>query len=355
MPAAQLKVDEVLLPLLRVSNDSELQGVLAQIVSEHVTPVIRNIISHKLRLSKHAAKGSGDSDAEDIYHDVLVQLLSRLKDFRADPQQRTIGHLRSYVAVTAYNSCYRHLRQAYPQRHILKNRLRYLLNHQAGFGIWESDDHELACGFAAWREGRKAASSDKIKQLSDDPHALIRAAAIEIRAGQNNPAEALAAVFEYLGGPIKLDALVTIMAGLWGIKDQTSSLNEDPDAIGQLPALQTDIDSEIDRREYLRNLWAEITQLPFRQRAALLLNLRDGEGRGCIELFHLAGVATFIQIAGTLEISLEQFTALWNDLPLDDLAIADRLELTRQQVINLRKSARSRLARRMNFQQAADW
>jgi hypothetical protein len=34
-------------------------------------------------------------------------------------------------------------------------------------------------------------------------------------------------------------------------------------------------------------------------------------------------------------------------LPLDDLTIAARLGLTRQQVINLRKSARLRLARRL--------
>jgi len=34
-------------------------------------------------------------------------------------------------------------------------------------------------------------------------------------------------------------------------------------------------------------------------------------------------------------------------LPLEDAAIAERLGLTRQQVINLRKSARARLARRM--------
>jgi hypothetical protein len=38
---------------------------------------------------------------------------------------------------------------------------------------------------------------------------------------------------------------------------------------------------------------------------------------------------------------------LWDELPLDDLKIAARLGMTRQQVINLRKSARARLARRM--------
>jgi hypothetical protein len=39
---------------------------------------------------------------------------------------------------------------------------------------------------------------------------------------------------------------------------------------------------------------------------------------------------------------------LWPELPLDDARIAERLALKRQQVINLRKSGRERLSRRMN-------
>jgi RNA polymerase sigma factor (sigma-70 family) len=349
MPAAQLKVDEVLLPLLRVTDESELQGILTQIVSEHAAPVIRDIIRHKLRLSSAANKRHSDTDADDIYHDAVVQLLSRLKDFTADPQQRTIGHLRSYVAVVAYNSCHQHLRQAYPQRNILKNRLRYLINRQLSFSLWESPEHELMCGFASWEQEGRTARADTLNQLLYDPQHLIKAGVLPHGA---KPPAALAAVFEYLGGSLKLDALVSIMAALWGIKDQTSSIDEVSAGTDQLPALDTDIDSEIDRREYLRNLWDEITKLPIRQRAALLLNLRDAEGLGCIELFHLAGVASFKQLAQALEVSLEQFAVLWNDLPLDDLAIADRLGLTRQQIINLRKSARCRLSRRMNFQYA---
>jgi hypothetical protein len=43
----------------------------------------------------------------------------------------------------------------------------------------------------------------------------------------------------------------------------------------------------------------------------------------------------------------EELTEIWNALPLDDVAIAAHLGVTRQQVINLRKSARERLVRRM--------
>ena len=53
------------------------------------------------------------------------------------------------------------------------------------------------------------------------------------------------------------------------------------------------------------------------------------------------------QIAKALEMADEDFARLWQRLPLDDASIAELLNITRQQVINLRKCARERLARRM--------
>ena len=53
------------------------------------------------------------------------------------------------------------------------------------------------------------------------------------------------------------------------------------------------------------------------------------------------------QLAEVLQISVESFAAVWNDLPLEDAKIAELLGLTRQQVINARKSGRERLVRRL--------
>jgi hypothetical protein len=53
------------------------------------------------------------------------------------------------------------------------------------------------------------------------------------------------------------------------------------------------------------------------------------------------------QLADVLEISADRFAQLWNDLPLEDARIAELLGLTRQQVINARKSGRERLTRRL--------
>ena len=97
----------------------------------------------------------------------------------------------------------------------------------------------------------------------------------------------------------------------------------------------------------MQRLWEELKQIPLNQRAALLLNLKDTEGRGCIALFSVTGIATLRQLAEVLEMSGDRFAELWNELPLEDARIAELIGLTRQQVINARKSGRERLTRRL--------
>ena len=105
--------------------------------------------------------------------------------------------------------------------------------------------------------------------------------------------------------------------------------------------------STLEQRTYLQRLWKEICELPLRQRMVLLLNPKDAYGSSQLEMLPFTGVATIRQIARVLEFDEEEFATLWYELPIEDAQIAKRLDLTRQQVINLRKAARQRLARRM--------
>jgi len=61
----------------------------------------------------------------------------------------------------------------------------------------------------------------------------------------------------------------------------------------------------------------------------------------------VVGVASIRQIGSTLAIDAQELADLWPELPLEDTRIAIILQLTRQQVINLRRTARERLLRRM--------
>ena len=352
--------DPLLLPFLQATDEAVSQRVVERLVHEHAEPVIQGVIRRKMGVSLRSRLSGRQSQdeqwAEDVRGEVIVQLLTRLRDLKSRPNGEVISSWRGYVAVTAYRACDKHLRQKYPQRWSLKNRLRYLLTHQSGFALWESGEGDWCCGFAVWRDQQKTAvRTGRLQQLCDNPQGFARAALPQEDVARMDPRALLAAIFNYLTHPIELDDLVNVVADLQGIRDEatitTTAVSDAHDKAGDLIEQVRDsgagIDEELSQRAYLEHLWSEIRQLPPRQRAALLLNLRDGQGRGVIALLPLTGVATLRQIAEALDMSAEKFAALWNDLPLDDNTIAEHLSLTRQQVINLRKVARERLARRM--------
>ncbi len=161
--------------------------------------------------------------------------------------------------------------------------------------------------------------------------------------------DTLAAIFNHLGSPIEFDELVSALAALLGVRDQPiESISDNEDAVAFRTASgEPDPAWQVEKRIFLQRLWEELQQLPLNQRAALLLNLKDSDGRGCIALFPATGVATLRQLADALGVSADRFAELWNELPLEDARIAELLGLTRQQVINARKSGRERLTRRL--------
>ncbi len=352
-PGTSTPTDALLLPFLQAADTAEADSLLARLFADHIEPLIRQVIHYKLR-AHFDRDGNAllSQDAEDVRSEVLLHLLALLQNHKAAPQEKTIGNLRSYVVVATSRACYEYLRRKYPRRWRLKNRLRYLLTHQARFALWESEDKEWYGGLAPW-QGRKPTATHlaRLHQLRDSAQAWERVGLSSDELQRVSPAEVLSAVFKQVGGPIELDDLVNLTAEWWGIKDHTTTLDTDEEEAGdwreRLPDPHIDVATEVDQRFYLRQLWEEVIQLPLRQRLALLLNLRDEQGGGIIELFPLTGVATLRAIAEALEMTAEQFASLWNQLPLEDAAIAKLLGATRQQVINLRKSARERLARRM--------
>jgi RNA polymerase sigma factor (sigma-70 family) len=344
------QIDKLLVPLLQVTDEAEFQHLLVPLISLHAEPTIKEIIKFKLRVSLSRSGGSRQNqDAEDVYSETIVQILTQLREFKADPAARPINNFRSYVATVTYHVCYEYLRHKYPQRSQLKDKLRYLLSHQEGFALWKSDN-EWICGFALWQEQKKAVvRSSKLHQLYDTLLSHNPAGRSDGGPGRNM-AEMLANIFNKAENPIELDDLVNLVADLSGVKDQADQPEVGDEETGNFPELadpRARIEEEIDQRNYFKKLWLEISQLRPMQCAALLLNLKDDKGRGVIVLFSLLGIATLDEIAQALAMPADRFAKLWNELPIEDSAIAELLGITRQQVINLRKSARERLGRRM--------
>ena len=338
-----VQIDALLTPLLNETSDEQADHLLAHLITTHAEPVIKNVIRFKLRLSSY--RESQRAEADDIHQDAVLQLVTQLQRFRQAPEGNPIIDMRGMAAVIAHRTCARWMRRQFPERNAVKNRLHYLLTRQRGFSLWQDNDKIMA-GFTAWQEQQKPATV--IRNLSEIEKLPAQLRSLKIAKPQELAA-AIASIFNYAGGPIEFDDLVSTVAALQGISDQPiESLADDDDAAADLVATpEADPAWRTEKRMFLQRLWEELQQLPKNQRAALLLNLKDASGQGCITLFPATGMATVRQLAAALEFSAEKFAEFWNDLPLEDARIAELLGLTRQQVINARKSGRERLARRL--------
>ncbi|MFY9553958.1 MAG: hypothetical protein WAV20_10460 [Blastocatellia bacterium] len=341
-----VKIDTLLEPLLLAASDEQAEDFLLRLITLHAEPVIKGIIRYKLHLRSHHA--TERAEADDIYQEALVQLLEGLHQLRNHPDEHPITDVRGMAAVIAHRTCSRWMRSQFPERHAFKNRLQYLLTRQRGLALWQDEDGKLMAGFAVWQGRKKAAASERLGHLSDDESLLANIRLLK-SSRQQGLADALAAIFNHLSGPIEFDELVSALAALLQIRDQpieSTDQNEDSSAFSAA-AGQPDTAWQVEKRIFLQRLWEELQQLPLNQRAALLLNLKDAEGRGCIALFSVTGIANLRQLADVLEMSADKFAELWNELPLEDARIAELLRLTRQQVINARKAGRERLTRRL--------
>jgi DNA-directed RNA polymerase specialized sigma24 family protein len=340
------QIDGLLAPWLQMvqtRGDEAAESELALLIEAHIEPVIRSVIRFKLRFDSAARV-----DEADLAQEALGQWLAEMRKLSARPDEHSIGDARGLAATITYRVCYRWLRQRSPRRHALRNRLQYVLTRQAGLALWTGAGQmgrTLTAGFAAWR-GRAQAPSEKLRQLPGDEKFLAQAGRLITNRQEVKLNDLLAAIFDYLRGPVAFDELLSVTAALLQIRDEPPASTEEAIGGAQL-ASGEDVAWQVEKRIFLERLWEEVRELPRAQRAALLLNLREADGRGCLALFPATGVATLRQIAETLEIPAERFAELWPQLPLDDATIAGLLDLTRQQVINLRKSARERLARRL--------
>jgi hypothetical protein len=338
-------MDQLLLSFIEATDEEQADLYLANLIDEHAVPIVKEILGSGLRFYLSNTGAASTQDANDLFNDIITNLLLRLRHLRSDRTQGPIADFRGYIAATAYNACNLYLRQKYPRRSRLKNRLRYLLSHDAAFALWTDDAAGLICGFAQWRDHRAVASQGLFEKIRQDPNEWIQTVNVpSVGIDRAQLASLLHALFQSCGGPIKLDELVNIVADICREKDQP---DEPLDTVVNLAAPTLDFETILEQQHLLALLWQEVCQLPRRQRLALLLNFRDPRGQDLISLLPYTRTAAIEQIAEALEFPLVDFLELWKKLPLDDMTIAELLGAKRQQVINLRKCARERLERRM--------
>jgi len=333
------QIDPSLFPFLDANNAPEEAAALARLNDEQIEPTIRRGLGYKLRIY------SPHPEFEELYNDIQLRLLKRLRALKEDPARNQIANLRGYVATVTRNTCDEYLRQRYPLRRSLKDKVRrHLLSHD-DFALWEDTEHNWLAGLSVWQHRKRA-----LKKEPDALQARLETAWPTVDVQRLPLHDLLTTILSVAQAPLELDELTELVAESWGIEDHAAEPLDAHTYASLDEQLGVDINPVriIERRQSLQFLWREICQLPRRQRVALLLNLRNPHGINVITLLPATGVATFEQIAQALEIPVSEFEQLWAQLPLDDLHLAAYLGATRQQVINLRKTARERLLKRMN-------
>ena len=301
---------------------------IEHLILEVAQPVIAGLANRYTR--------SGSSihrhDIDDITGTINLRLVTKLRAIAISADE-AVRDFERYVATLTYNVISDHLRKSFPARARLKNRLRYSLTHDPRLALWTVDEIVIG-GLDAWRD-----STDAVAEVPLDPARVPRSMLDVKRA-----ADALVQIFQRVARPVVFDGLVTFVAKIWNVIEAPAPEPE----THLIAAPQRAATEQLEMREYLRALWSEIRELRPLQRKALLLNLRSAETADVASLLVLTGVAPFDELASVLEMTPPQLAELWNDLPLDDLRIASMLGVSRQQVINLRQAARTRLARRMS-------
>ncbi len=326
---------------------------LGRLLLEVAVPVLWRTIRGQLA-------GVPGAEQEEVHSAALLRLTERLLQWLAGDPEVAIENFRAYVAATGANGCRAWLRARHPERTRLQNQLRYLLRHDPELALWEGRDGGSLCGFAAWKD-RPVDAGDVAGEPGAGPAGAPqpRQLALAVPASSLALAELVRRLLMWRGRPWAFRDLQVAAAELLGIQDRPSiSLSGEgeestgtdgiePPARLELPETRAGAHRELEGRQFLAALWAEVRELPLGQRRALLLNLRDDQGRDRLALLTLTGLATQGELARLLDLSDTELAGFWEELPLDDRTLAERFDLTPRQVINLRKSARARLARRL--------
>jgi RNA polymerase sigma factor (sigma-70 family) len=321
-------VHETLQRYLSPEEGDDPEDLLATLVVVHAQPVVRRVVARRLH-------GAQTDQLEDVCSEALASLIARLRVLHRDPAAATpIADFAAYVAGITANAVNQYLAAKYPERNRLRRRLRMVCTSDSRLRIWETPGGKWLCGRTGQAGEGRASGADLNACRSELGRVKL----------PQDLGDLVIAILKQTSQPVELSDLTQLCAGLLGLIERPQEIEHLEETLPDTAVLAS---HRTEMSAWVRQLWNEIRELPDRQRAALLLNLRSSQG-AAIELIEDLGVATFGELANILGTTAEELSNIWNRLPLDDNEIAARLGVERQQVINLRSAARQRLQRRMS-------
>jgi hypothetical protein len=304
-------------------------------------PVVESLLAHardRIDAEIAAAERRHEivaTDAADLANEAMLRLVGRVRRLIEEGRTDPIARFTDYVRATVHNLVEDHRARQDPLRSRLAARLHYVMTHTGELALWSREP--ALCGLASrdrHREAVRVAPLPPFSQARADDARELRVVVVDL--------------LRRTGGPVEFPELLASVARAAGLAPRPFV----PVGAGSVPAAP-DLHAALESRQYLQAFWAEIVELPLLQRRALLLGRGFVDDEAVAVVLAALGVAGPRRLAEVLEMPLAELLTQWNALPVADASLAARLGLTRQQVINLRKSARDRLARRLGRPRAA--
>ncbi len=335
-----LIMDQLLLPYLQATEETERQRHLDELLLVYSAPVVRQALRRKLGFYvTQLGINPHNQDAEDLYQEIMTKILQMLHDLGTSTTKTDIENLRQYVAGIASNACNDVLRTKSPARARLKNNLRFILSQHRDLVVWKIGE-ETVCGFRTWRDSNKRSSPETRLVNIEERLATFQSTRFPRENLKQVPlTKILAELFQWMDGPIELDVVVNIIASLLEVKDYPVESVDD----ARLEDIETRIahstlssSSRLEEQALLRRLWQELKELSSDQRDVFCFGFEDSSGRDLFTVLLEAEIVNFEQLARELGRSTETIVRLWSKMPMDDEAIAHELKTTRPQVYKWR-------------------
>ena len=249
----------------------------------------RQVVERRFRVRLGTNQSSESQQAAwDVYQNTTVKILEILNS--GAPIQDPEG----YAATLARNRCYDYWRDHSPDWYDLKGRLYRFLGKQPMWTRWTIDELKgWICAPAAIKN-KPMAEGRLVAELLEKPRRINARALPKTDVFQNLDAKdwdrLLTGFFDFLGGPVRLDELVSIAGVLFGRAADRVNWHlriclpiRKPAAPGNLPGETPDTLDRMVIREQLNRLWTEIKTMPrslgdsVPAESAVLLARRSGE------------------------------------------------------------------------------
>lgn len=343
------RCDEALAAYLTASDGNTAARELARLHKEFIRPAAESALERLLlrgfsRDSQQIRQRT--HDFADLCLEVEGDVVLRLDRIRAAmeavrqgaarlPLPTTLHPIRSlerYVAGVAMHAHANRIRERKPGRYQLEMAVRYVLQHTAGWSLWQQEiKHKIRdwwCGREEWR--KEGITMCPLPAPLELPPNLRHKDELRM---------AIQFVFDTVGAPVRLDDILDRLADSWDVERAFRAL---PLAEAQAPTGSRETAASEQFTRALRQHWVRIVRLSPRQRSVLLLHTPRQEDEPLLFLFIDAGIAPE-QAAASVGLAPDELPALRTGPRLTDETIATRLGITAVQVRSYRQEARRRL------------